>query len=387
MNKYNIKKLAYFALMMAFLVTAIITTSIGVITNELINSGLYSVVALGYVISARSFGYLLGAFASIKAFRKISYLRIVPFYFLIIALLMTAMFYQNNLLVLIIVFMIFGILKNLITVGGNQISAYFYKMDIQKSLMNNLQFIYGIGTFFSPLCIGYILTTSNMNAVIVFFISISLGISLFFICQKNTKSIQISSEETTTDSNKKVIVLINFFFAIYAGFEIFIGTWGNFVMTTKLQNQDFIYWGNALFWLALAFSKIVLNKFKAVTNNQNYIVVASIFLTMIFTIVYMKTTGDVIILLVMFFLGACMGNIVPSTIKYLSITNKVNSGETAWCFVGAGIGGVFFSKIYSNIFEIGISYSFLVAFAQLVVLIIIFMFLSKGTFLQSKKQH
>lgn len=382
MNEIEFDNSIYISLMAAFLVTAIITTSVGVITNEFVTEGRYSVSDLGYVVSARSFGYLLGASISVKAFEKISYLKVVPVYFLLIAGTMVALFYQESMFVLAAAFFVFGILKNLITVGGNQISTCFYKGGSKQPLLNHLHFIYGIGTFISPIAIGYVLAIHGTKVMVSLFIGISLLASLLLF--RNSSEIgfgQRSAKDLSgSGTNFKVIFLINLFFTFYSGFEIFIGTWGNYIMSNKMNNLELVYWGNALFWLSLAFSKIIVNKVFKNRIKQNLVVYSSATLTGVLTFCFMKTNRDIPILAIMISLGLCMGNIMPSTIKYLSDSDKISSGETAWCFVGAGIGGIIFSKIFSNIFVHGIKFAFFLAFFQL------FGILGTFTLLSSKER-
>ncbi len=379
MNYQHINKYNYFNILLAFLIIAIITTSVGVLTNEYITKGSFSASSLGYIISARSFGYLIGAYLSIKLFQKISYFKIVSFYLLGVSLLMCILGVSKNLIMLVLIFSLFGIFKNLITVGGNQISSDLYKQNVQPNLMNNLQFIYGIGTFISPLFAGYVLSQKGMSTLIVIFVLLPLVNAFMFMIRKSDISTKKGGKENIINdkkSNRLIIILINLFFAFYAGFEIYVGTWGTYVMSSKMHNQSLVYFCNSVFWLSLASSKILFTPFLRFLKKETHTIYLSIILTIIFTAGYMVTKNDIAILSIMGGLGFSMGNIVPSTIKYLSATNKVSSAETAWCFVGAGIGGMIFSKMYGNLLETNIQNSFLFGFLQLFAITVIFILLS-----------
>lgn len=379
MDRHCIDKYNYFNMFLAFFVIAIITTSLGVLTNEYIKKGDFTASSLGYIVSARSFGYLIGAYLSIKLFPKTSYFKIITVYLVGVSLLMCSLSICKNLIMLILFFSLFGILKNLITVGGNQIGSDLYKHNAQSSLMNNLQFIYGIGTFLSPLITGYVLTQKGMSTLVVMFVVLPLVNAFMFIIKRQVVSLE--NDNRTNVINKKpnlfTIFMINLFFAFYAGLEIYIGTWGTYVMSIKMQNQSLVYICNSMFWLSLSSSKILFIPFIRLVKKETHTIYLCIILTIIFTICYMLMKNDIALLCIMGGLGFSMGNIVPSTIKYLSTTNKISSAETAWCFVGAGIGGMIFSKMFGSILEIDIQSSFLFAFLQLFAITVIFVYLAK----------
>lgn len=363
---------------LSFFSIAIITTSLGVIVNELITASYITISQAGTIVSARSLGYLIGAFASTKLFYKINYSKILPIYFLTISILLLFLNFNSSLMTYIIIFLLFGMLKNLVTVGGNQLMSLTFIKGANNNIINYVQALYGIGTFVSPLLSGYIVTRFNISILYIIFISLSLGVSLYFAFSLNKIHLPIKKKtQLDGESSFRNISLLIMFFALYASCEIFIGTWGPFLLTNNGVSKNIVYISNALFWISLAGSKIILipltNKLKNIK-----VIVLSIIISIASILMLLIENNNVFSIITMISLGLSMGNIVPTVMKYITINRKVTSADTAWCFVGAGVGGVLSSKLFGIILQINSRATILFCVVCLFSLLIIFYFLTKN---------
>jgi len=370
-TKHKIFFLSFFAI-------AIITTSLGIIVNELITASYITVSEAGTIVSARSLGYLIGAFASTKLFYKINYSKSLPGYFLTISILLLVLNFNSSLMTYIIIFLIFGMLKNLVTVGGNQLISLTFVKGSNNNVINYVHALYGIGTFISPLLSGYIVTKFNISVLYVIFISLSLGVSLYFAFSSNKINFPIKKEvQSDSESSFRNITLLIMFFAFYASCEIFIGTWGPFLLTNNGVSKNIVYLSNSLFWISLAASKIVLipltNKLKNIK-----VIILSIVISIACILMLLIEKNNALSLITMILLGLSMGNIVPAVMKYITINRKVTSADTAWCFVGAGVGGVLSSKLFGIILQVSSKATVLFCIACFSSLLIVFYFLTKN---------
>ena len=80
----------------------------------------------------------------------------------------------------------------------------------------------------------------------------------------------------------------------------------------------------------------------------------------------------------MVLLGLSMGNIVPTVMKYITVNRKVTSADTAWCFVGAGVGGVLSSKLFGIILQVNSKATILFCAVCFFCLLVVFYFLTKN---------
>jgi len=363
---------------LSFFAIAIITTSLGVIVNELITASYITISEAGTIVSARSLGYLIGAFASTKLFYKINYSKILPLYFLTIALLLLVLNCNSSLMTYIIIFLLFGMLKNLVTVGGNQIISLTFVKGLNNNVINYVHALYGLGTFISPLLSGFIVTKFNISILYTVFISLSLGVSLYFVFSSNKINFSIKKKaKLESESSFRNISLLIMFFALYASCEIFIGTWGPYLLTNNGVSKNIVYLSNALFWISLATSKIILipltNKLKNIK-----VIILSIVISMACILMLLIENNNMFSLITMVLLGLSMGNIVPTVMKYITINRKVTSADTAWCFVGAGVGGVLSSKLFAIILQVNSKATILFCVTCFLSLLVVFYFLTKN---------
>jgi len=364
---------------LSFFSIAIITTSLGVLVNELITASYITISQAGTIVSARSLGYLIGAFASTKLFYKINYSKILPIYFLAISILLLLFLnFNSSLMTYIIIFLLFGMLKNLVTVGGNQLMSLTFIKGANNNIINYVQALYGLGTFVSPLLSGYIVTKFNISILYVIFLSLSLGVSLYFAFSLNKINFSIKKKtQLDSESSFRNISLLIIFFALYASCEIFIGTWGPFLLTNNGVSKNIVYLSNALFWISLAGSKIILipltNKLKNIK-----VIVLSIIISIASILMLLIENNNAFSLITMISLGLSMGNIVPTVMKYITINKKVTSADTAWCFVGAGVGGVLSSKLFGIILQINPKATILFCVGCFFCLLVVFYFLTKS---------
>ncbi len=370
-TKHKIFFLSFFAI-------AIITTSLGIIINELIAASYITISDAGTIVSARSLGYLIGAFASTKLFYKINYSKSLPGYFFTISILLMVLNFNSSLMTYIIIFLIFGMLKNLVTVGGNQIISLTFEKNSNNNVINYVHALYGIGTFISPLLSGYIVNKFNISILYLIFISLSLAVGLYFAFSSNKINFSIKKKvQLDSESSFRNIALLIMFFASYASCEIFIGTWGPFLLTNNGVSKNIVYLSNSLFWISLAGSKIVLipltNKLKNIK-----VIILSIVVSMACILMLLIEKNNALSLITMILLGLSMGNIVPAVMKYITINKKVTSADTAWCFVGAGVGGVFSSKLFGIILQISSKATVLFCVACFSSLLVVFYFLTKN---------
>jgi fucose permease len=363
---------------LSFFAIAIITTSLGVIVNELITASYITISEAGTIVSARSLGYLIGAFASTKLFYKINYSKILPLYFLTIALLLLVLNFNSSLMTYIIIFLFFGMLKNLVTVGGNQIISLTFVKGLNNNVINYVHALYGLGTFISPLLSGFIVTKFNISILYTVFISLSLGVSLYFVFSSNKINFSIKKKaKLESESSFRNISLLIMFFALYASCEIFIGTWGPYLLTNNGVNKNIVYLSNALFWISLATSKIILIPLTNRLKNIK-VIILSIVISMACILMLMIENNNMFSLIAMVLLGLSMGNIVPTVMKYITINRKVTSADTAWCFVGAGVGGVLSSKLFAIILQVNSKATILFCVACFLSLLVVFYFLTKN---------
>jgi len=350
----------------------------GVIINKLISEGRFSLSDAGSIISARSLGYLSGAFLSGKLFKTIEYVKILPFYFFTIGFIMIGLLLSNSLLIFVVVYFLFGIVKNLITVGGNQLATTSYKYNIYPNMINNIEFLYCIGNVFSPAIIGIIILNMGLPGVVILFVFLSIfNVILYF---HKSEKISINDMDYIMEKNQKshsaTLILVVLFFAFYAGFEIFVNMFSPYVINLKTGNEYMSYLSNSLFWLFFSFTKIIFMPIIKHFFNERSTVVYCLCGTIITFSVFMFSQNLIILVIFISLLGMCMGNILPYALMYLSISNRISEDETSWCFLGLGIGGIMLTKGYSYFLEKGIYYVFIFAISQVVLLILLFCLIS-----------
>ncbi len=362
---------------LSFLAIAIITTSLGIIVNELIATSYINLSEAGTIVSARSLGYFIGAFASTRLFYKVNYSKVLPIYFFTISGLLMFLNFKSSITTYVIIFLLFGIIKNLVTVGGNQIISSTFKKSSNNNIINYVHTLYGLGTFASPLLSGFIVSTYSLFSLYIFFITISIGVGIYFLLGTSKVTFNIKKKsKIKSESSLRNISLLIIFFGFYASCEIFIGTWGPFLLSSNGVSKNIVYISNSLFWISLALSKLILIP---ITNKLNNIkvIVSSIVISVVCITMLLIKGSSLMSLITMMLLGFSMGNIVPTVMKYITLNRKVTNADTAWCFVGAGVGGVLSSKLFGYIFQSGSKFTIFFCIVCFVNLLFIFYLLIK----------
>ncbi len=140
----------------AFLMLGLAAAVLGPTLPGLATQTRTTISQISIVFSARSFGYLLGAFLGGRLFDRFPGHPILAVVLGLMAIIIAAVPFLSSLWFLTLFILPLGIIEGVIEIGGNTLLVWLHKENTGP-FMNGLHFFFGIGAFLSPLIAGQVL--------------------------------------------------------------------------------------------------------------------------------------------------------------------------------------------------------------------------------------
>jgi MFS transporter, FHS family, Na+ dependent glucose transporter 1 len=249
--------LGYYAV---FSIVGLITAGIGPALPDLATRTKTKLGEIGALISARSFGFLVGSLRVGRVFDRFpGHIAFFAILFSVSALLVAVPYVRNIWILAGVVFLV-GVGQGSATVGCNTLIMRVHERRVGP-LLNGLHFSFGVGAFVSPLVAGAVAERTGEAVWIFPVLAAAAAPVAFFLLKFPSPTVgrRVEKSDATPETRRGLLALLVAFFVIYVGAE---ASWGNWVYSYALEanvaDRAEAAYLNSAFWGMLTFGRLAV---------------------------------------------------------------------------------------------------------------------------------
>ncbi len=296
---------------------------------------------LSFLFTARSFGFLVGAYFAGFLFDKIKGHPIIALFLLFSAAAIFYVPFTTALALLVIVVLVLGVSESVIDVGANTLLVWTYK-DKVGSYMNGLHLCFGIGGFLAPVLLAKVLEISGeFSWAYWLMLPFIIGIAVLVFVIPSPTIEKAVSKSSQNGINWALVGSIIVFYFLWVGAESGFAGWVYaYALKSGLADKETAAYLTSAFWGAFTIARFIAvflsMRFKPVIllNFSLIGTIGSLFLIASFPNSFeMLLTGVIGV-------GIFMASVFPSMIAFSERRMVISGKITSWFFIGSGIGGM-----------------------------------------------
>jgi MFS transporter, FHS family, Na+ dependent glucose transporter 1 len=297
--------------------------------------------SMGFLFTARSFGYLIGATLGGRLYDRLPGHRLMGIMIAGIAVTMALTPVMNQLWLLTAVLLLMGLVESLVDIGGNTLIVWLYR-DRVGPYMNALHFFFGVGAFLSPIFVAQaLLHTDGITWAYWLLALLILPMALFIAPQ--TSPAPIATDETQPNGKRDhwLVGLIILFFFLYVGMEIGFGGWiFTYAVTLNLATETVAAYINSAFWGALTVGRLLSIPIAAYLRPRTILLLDLLGALFSISLLLIWPHSSVVVWAASIGVGLSLASIFPTTLSLAERNMPITGQTTGLFFVGASVGAM-----------------------------------------------
>jgi FHS family Na+ dependent glucose MFS transporter 1 len=340
----------FIAYSVAFIALGFTTASLGPMLPTLAQQTGVGLSTVGFLFTARSFGFMLGSFQGGKLLDKFDGHRMIAIAIAVMSLMMFATPLSTWFAALLLVMLLLGIAESVLDVGTNTLLIWTHAERVGP-YMNGTHFFYGIGALFTPIVIAW-LSSFGHKAAFWFLALLIAPCVLIFLRVHSPHKKQEKDFSENTNTNPRIVFLIALVFFLYIGAEVSFGGWiYTYVVTLKINTETNAAYLTSVFWIAFTLGRLIsiplVKKFRLEKLLLIDLVCALLSLILILllpnssTAVWVATIG----------LGFSLASFFPTLFSFAERATVITGKTAGRILVGASAGGMTMPWLIGQVFE------------------------------------
>lgn len=311
-----------------------------------------TVGAISFLFTARSFGYMLGAFAGSRFLDRLPGHRTMAIAALLIAFALALIPFISLLWLLIVIVLVVGFMESVVDVGGNTLIVWVHREQVAP-YMNGLHLFFAVGAFISPLLIAQaILFTGNFRAGYWLLALLLLPLVFRFFPLRDPQPLVSHEERAHTRPDYFLVGLIAAFLLLVAGAEISYGGWiATYVVEMGLANEAIAAYVTAAFWGAFMIGRVASIPLALILRPRMIILVdlllagAGIAIVLLFPTLSLALWSGTILF------GLGIASTFPTILTFAGRHITITASVTGLFFAGASMGNLLMPTLIGQLFE------------------------------------
>ncbi len=326
---------------LSFIIIGMCVSILGPTLPDLAKNTHSSLSHLSFLFTARSLGFLIGAYLGGRIYDEVKGHPVIAITLLASALFIALIPVLELLGVLIFVLFMLGISESFIDVGSNTLLVWIHREKV-GTFMNGLHFFFGVGGFIAPVILAQVIilySDFSWAYWILALLILPLALAFFIIPSPPIKHVNVEYENG--NRNWALVGGTILFFFLWVGTETGFGGWiFTYALMSELTDKAGAAYLTSAFWGAFTISRLV-SIFLAVRLKPITMLFASVIGTIIsLAIIFLQPSSYTALLIGTIGAGASMAAVFPSTISFSERRMVLTGKITSWFFIGAGIGGM-----------------------------------------------
>ncbi len=335
---------------------------------------------MSIMFSARSLGYLLGAFVVGRLYDRGAGHPLMGVMLLATAIIFALVPVASTVWILAVLFVLIGLTESMVDVGGNTFLAWLHQEKVAP-FMNGLHFFFGVGGFLAPLLLAQVLIRTGDIASsywILALLTLPVALWLFFLPTPQPHNIKEIVNKKLTKTEKRMFASIVFFLALFVGVEVSFGGWiYSYGLTTGLTDETGAAYLTSVFWAAFTMARLISIPLAIRIKPIYQLFVSTLgcivslgFILLFPNSLYVLTASTAGV-------GLFIATVFPTTFSFCEIRLGITGKLSSWFFFGAGVGAMSIPWLFGQLLEQLGPYSIMVAmtvtmFSALLVLFVIY---------------
>jgi FHS family Na+ dependent glucose MFS transporter 1 len=308
---------------------------------------------ISYLITSRSFGFLLGSLFSGRFYDRMSGHTVMAVMIIAMSAAMALMPFIPALGLLLAVVFVLGTAEGAVGVGGNVLLVWVHQSRVPP-FMNALHFFYGVGGFISPLVINWSLNIKNTMAGPYLSLALLILPAAVLLLRLPSPQNQQASDESSDAGrvNYKLVVLIALLLCLYIGAEVSYGSWiYSYVLKIGLGDENLAAYLTSVFWGSLTIGRLIGVPIAARFRPRTILLVDLIGCFVSIAIAILWPTSLTAITLASFAIGLSMASIYPTALTFAERRMKITGQVTGFFLLGGSAGSMIVPLIIGQMFD------------------------------------
>jgi len=374
------KPIYYFiAYSICFISLGLGTATLGPILPFLADNAMVSLAQISFLFTADSLGYMLGAVGGGRLYDRFDGHKLM-FFALAMMIIVSAVIPLTPIYtVWLFVMFLFGLSKGLLDVGCNVNLVWVFQSKVGP-YMNGLHFSFGVGAFFAPILINFVMSlfgeviTWPYWSLAVLFLPGLIGL---FLLKSPVNPDTETQEKNKQPLNVRLIVLMILLFFVYVGIEGGFSGWiFTYATEVGIADDSAASFMTSIFWGALTIGRLVSMLIAKSVKPSKLLTGNFVLAILILGLAIVWPTNPIVIWNVSAGLGMALSSVFPTLLALGESRMKITGTVTGLFFLGSSLGSTLVPMILGQIFEYIGSYQIMLtlfglACAGLVVLIFV----------------
>lgn len=361
---------AYFA---AFIALGLTTGSLGPTLPTLAAQTKVGLATIGYLFTARSIGYVIGALRGGKLFDSKPAHPVMATMLLVMSLAMVLVPLTGRLSFLLLLMVFLGAAESGVDVGANALLVRLHGSGVGP-LMTAMHSFFGVGALIAPLVVAQI-TLAGFPSINSYFVlaALLIPVAAYTIRLPNPVAERTRAAGDAAVANRRLVFLLSLVLLLYVGAEVGFAGWiFTYAIEQKLAAPVTAAYLTSIFWGALTAGRMLMIPVAARVSPARILFVSFIGSVLSLSLLLLAPSSLIVGFAASIGLGMFMAAIFPTALSFASRRVEVTGRVTAWFVIGASLGATFTPLIIGQLFPvIGPRALVFVAEAALVLAIVV----------------
>ncbi len=351
-NPQCINKLTTILYFLAFIALGSFVSILGPTLPALAEHTRSNLAEIGFLFTARSFGYLIGSLRGGRAFDSLPGHKLLAGLLLAMSASLALAPVISELWILTLVLFVLGIGEGALDVGVNLLLVWVHRKNATPFL-NALHFFFGIGSFLGPILVAQALRWNGDIHWAYWILALyPLALVIGFIRIPGPTTPQTSTDDIKIQVPISQVVLVTIFFALYVGAEAGFGGWiYSYALAMNLDNETGAAILTSIFWGAITLGRLASIPIAAHVRPLMILSVDLVGSMVAISLLYLFPQSRLVLWAGTIFLGLSLASIFPTMLSFAGRRMPLTGNITRWFFVGAGAGGMSLPLLIGFLFE------------------------------------
>lgn len=307
---------------------------------------------ISYLFTARSLGYLLGAFILGRLYDRTPGHPVMATMLVAMGVTMALAPLASMLWLLTAVLFVLGMAEGVVDVGGNTLLVWVHRPNVGP-FMNGLHFCFGLGAFVAPIIVARTLLASGDITWAYWALGLLMLPAAAWLLRLPSPSAHRADPDDPADGTRPALVaLVALFFILYVGAEVGFGGWiYTYALNLGLGTRATAAYLTSAFWGSFTLGRLLAIPASARLSPRSILIgdlvgaEASLALILLFpgsrAALWAGTSA----------MGLSLASIFPVTISFAERRMHITGKVASWFFVGASVGSMTVPWLIGQLFD------------------------------------
>ena len=341
----------FIAYSIAFIALGFTTASLGPMLPTLAKQTGVGLSTIGFLFTARSFGFMLGSFQGGKLLDKFDGHRMIAIAIAVMSLMMFATPLSKWFASLLLVMLLLGIAESVLDVGTNALLIWTHAERVGP-YMNGTHFFYGIGALFTPIVIAWLSSFGDKAAFWFLALLIAPCVLIFLSVPSPQKQSQQNLFSENTNANPRIVFLIALVFFLYIGAEVSFGGWiYTYVVTLKINTETNAAYLVSAFWIAFTLGRLISIALVRKFRLERLLLIDLICALLSLSLILLMSNSSTAVWIATIGLGFSLASFFPTLFSFAERATTITGKTAGRILVGASAGGMTMPWLIGQVFE------------------------------------